>query len=287
MSFESQRKEIISICKNLLDEGKVSLILGFTEGQAGNSSSPFFIRSGDEADGLKWDDTCTTTLAKYLLEKKEGVAIVAKPCDARAIVMYMAENKIDRNKIYIIGVECCGMKDKNGMPAPGCENCKFNTPPIYDILVKNGVSRMTENVTAGTGKAEAVYSDKLKRFNKEIEKCILCFSCRQACYGCYCETCFIDRNVPNWLPKQPDIGAKMVYHLGRAMHLAGRCVECGACERTCPSGVNIRYLVKDLADFCKELYGYTPGENPDDIPAMTSFDQNDREIGFMGGEHDD
>jgi ferredoxin len=71
------------------------------------------------------------------------------------------------------------------------------------------------------------------------------------------------------------------------MHLAGRCVGCGACERVCPSNVKIRYLAKDLADFCQELYGYRPGENPDEVPAMTSFDQDDKEVGFLGGESND
>lgn len=289
MSFESQRNEIIDICKNLLDEGKASVILGFTEGQAGKNSAPFFIRSKAEADNLKWDDTCTTNLAKYLLEKKEGAAIIAKPCDARAIVMYMAENRIDRNKIYIIGVECRGMKDKDGKPAPGCEDCAFSMPPLYDVIVRNGDSEVpaAEHFAFKGVHDDPVFSDKFERFRKEIEKCILCYSCRQACYGCYCETCFVERNIPNWLPNEPDTGMKMVFHLGRAMHLAGRCVECGACERACPSNVKIRYLAKDLAAFCKELYGYQPGEKPGEIPAMTSYDQNDREIGFMGGEHND
>lgn len=287
MSFEGQRKEIINICRNLLDEGKVSLILGFAEGQIEGSSAPYFIRNKDEVDYLKWDDSCTTTLAKYLLEKKENTAIIAKPCDARAIVMYLAENKLDRNTIYIIGVECAGMRDKNGMPAHWCQECTIRTLPIYDIIVKNDDAEISTVVQKDIHKVESTFSDKLARFRNEISKCILCYSCRQACYGCYCETCFVDRNIPNLLPNEPDIGAKMVFHLGRAMHLAGRCVECGACERACPSNVNIRYLVKDLGDFCRELYGYQPGVNQDEIPAMTAFSQNDKEVGFVGGEHDD
>jgi len=286
MSFKNQREEIIAICKNLLDEGKANLILGFADGPTGEGSVPFFIRKKDEVDDIKWDDACTTNLAKYLLEKKEGAAIIAKPCDARAIVMYMAENQIDRSKIYIIGVECAGMKDKNGAPPPGCLECTLRTPPIFDILVKNDNSSVQGAVNTHDREEEPGFADKLARFQKEISKCILCYSCRQACYGCYCETCFMDRNMPNWLPNELDIGSKMMFHLGRTMHLAGRCVECGACERACPSSVKIRYLIKELTDFCEELYGYRAGINPDEIPALTAFDQNDREVGFLGGEDD-
>jgi ferredoxin len=81
-------------------------------------------------------------------------------------------------------------------------------------------------------------------------------------------------------------GAKMTFHLGRAMHLAGRCVECGACERVCPSGVKIRYLIQELTDLCKEEYGYEAGINPDEVPAMATYNTKDREIGFLGGEED-
>jgi len=287
MGFEGQRQEITDICRDLFDQNKVSLILGFTSGEPEGSSVPFFMRKPEDIDRLKWDDTCTPNLTKYLTEKKDKLAIIAKPCDSRAIAMYMAEKQIDRSNVYIIGVECAGMKDRSGNSAPGCKDCTVKTPPVYDVLVRNDSIKLETNAAVADKNAEAAFEDKLLRFRKEISKCILCFSCRQACYGCYCDTCFIDRNIPNWLPSELDAGRKMVFHLGRAMHLAGRCVECGACERTCPSGVNIRYLVKDLSDFCRELYGYQAGINADEVPAMTSFSQGDREVGFLGGEDND
>lgn len=282
MSFEQQKNELVKVCKNLLDNGKVKLIIGFTAGEEGGSSVPFFIRDTDDLEGVTWDSTCTASLAKYLTEKKEDVAIIAKPCDARAIVMYLVENQIDRNKIYIIGMECPGMSNKDGTPVSACSECTLRVPPIYDVLVKNG--NASAETVLKTDNNDQRGTDKLARFKGEMKKCILCFSCRQACYGCYCETCFVERGIPNWLPSDVNVGSKMVFHLGRAMHLAGRCVGCGACENACPSGVNIRYLVKDLADFCKELYGYEPGTDPDELPAMTAFDFNDKEVGFLGGE---
>ena len=94
----------------------------------------------------------------------------------------------------------------------------------------------------------------------------------------------MDRTVPNFLPGELDEGAKMTYHLGRAMHLASRCVECGECERVCPSGVHIRYLIEELNGFCKEEYGYEPGMDEDATPALAVFRSDDREVGFLGGE---
>lgn len=284
MSFESQRAEIINMGKKLLAEGNIKAVLAFARGDIEDNAIPRFFRSAEDLENMKWDESCTPNLAKYLTEKKEKVAIVAKPCDARAIVMYVVEKQIDRNNVYIIGVECAGMKGKNGMPAPGCDECKTGTPPIFDAVVKNPDSPGTSSGTEETGKMIDKLENSLERFQNEMKKCILCFTCRQACYGCYCKTCFIDRDLPNWRPAEVDTGTKMTFHLGRAMHLAGRCIECGACERACPSGVNVRYLVKEVTDLCRELYGYSAGMDPAETPAIAAFDFGDREVGFVGGE---
>lgn len=281
MGFKEQRLEIMSICRELIENKKVELILGFTSGENGETAIPFFIRDVSDIEKIRWDETCTPNLAKYLTEKARAgkIAIIAKPCDARAIVMYMVEKQIDRDSLYIIGVECAGMKGKDGNAAPGCGECGERVPPVYDVLVEHGELPSFSKTKADVKNKE---EDKFARFKKEIDKCILCFSCRQACYGCYCSTCFIDRGMPDWSPSDPDSGRKMMFHLGRAMHLAGRCVGCGACEKVCPSGVKIRYLVQKLECFCEELYGTKPGINPDEAPAVTVFDQSDKEVGFLG-----
>jgi len=288
MSFEKQENQMIEVCTKLLEEGKVDVIIGFSSGQLDDNAIPYFAREARDIEAMKWDDTCTPNLAKYVLEKKGKVAIVAKPCDARALVMYQIEKQINRNDVYIIGMECPGMKKSDGTPAPGCDECTVRIPPVYDVLIKADQDQV--NVKQGADEssmqsaAESDMKDKLKRFQEEMKKCTLCFACRQACYGCYCKTCFIDRDVPNWLPPDLDISTKMMFHLGRTMHLAGRCVECGACERVCPSGVNIRYLIKELTKLCKDEYGYNAGMDVNEIPAMSAFSPNDREIGFLGGE---
>lgn len=298
MSFDKQKDELINICSKLLNENEVSLILGFTKGEFEEKAIPLFLRKSEEIEKLKWDDSCIPNLAKYLIGKKEKAAIIAKPCDVRAISMYIAEKQMDRDSVYIVGVECGEMRDHNGEILSACAECKVKIPPMCDVLVSKHEDKENIPMVQGKGYNSSIpATDSLKgkqqkltlertleRFQNEMKKCILCFACRQACYGCYCTTCFIDSNVPNWSPGDPDIGMKMFFHLGRTMHLAGRCIECGACENACPSGVKIRYLIKELTKICEELYGYRAGMNPDEIPAMSAFAINDREIGFLGGD---
>jgi formate dehydrogenase (coenzyme F420) beta subunit len=282
MNIEQQKKEIQRICNKLLDEGKYKVIIGFISSGEGNGASPHFIREHSDVEMLKWDRYCMPNLAKYLLDIKEPAAIIAKPCDARAVSMYITEKQKARKDVFIIGVECPGMLDSDGKLLPACAECEIRTPPIYDELIEgDGFEKAEENRNKKEVENNKENEGRFERFEKELNKCILCFACRQACYACYCKTCFMDREMPDWLPGDPDMSTKMVFHLGRAIHLAGRCIGCGACENACPSGVSLRYLMKDLADYTKELYNYVPGMDPDEKPAMINYDTDDSEPGFL------
>ena len=47
--------------------------------------------------------------------------------------------------------------------------------------------------------------------------------------------------------------------MGRAYHLAGRCVGCDECERVCPMDIPISLLNLKLAQEVDELFGYQAG----------------------------
>ena len=269
MIYEEKTKIIQESARKLLLDKKADVIIAYRGGGLSGLQVPFIVNHPDEVKDIEWGDRCWQNLAKYLLGIDKKAGIVAKPCDSRAINEYIKENQVKRENVHIISVECSGIVDENGDLRPGCAECG-------DRISLPGIKEAAEE-------KESLAGDFAK-FRKEIDKCILCFACRQACFGCYCKSCFIEREVPDWQPADIDAGTKMTFHLGRAMHLAGRCVECGSCEASCQSGVNVRYITKEVSDFIYEVYGYKAGMDADEKSALLTHSPDDSEIGFLGGE---
>ena len=67
----------------------------------------------------------------------------------------------------------------------------------------------------------------------------------------------------------------MAFHLVRAYHLAGRCLDCGACSRACPMNIDLRVLRKKLQKDGLELFGYEAGLDPETEPALATFRPDD------------
>jgi ferredoxin len=291
IDYEKQSLKLIETAEKLLADGAVDMVLGIKNNPEAGWPTPFFAKKPEDAKNLIWTEECHINLANYLIEVKDKkTAVAAKACDVRSIINLIAENQLKRENITIIGMECSGMK-KNGKLAPGCDACPSSIPNIYDIAIAADGSETYLNLempNSGENVTEwAIHStvqERFDRFMKEIDKCILCFACRQACQGCYCVTCFIDRKATPWEQIDADKSTKIAFHLTRAMHLAGRCTDCGACEKVCPSGVNLKYLFKGLSEFVEETYGFKAGADPEETPALNRYSPDDKQVAFLGGD---
>ena len=138
-------KAIINRAKELLQDGKVSCIIGY----AGNSDSyrlhPFIAKSVDDAGKLTFNHYALNNLAPFLpiiLKSFPGrVGIFAKGCDVAQIYSTIKENKLNRADIFIIGIECHGVADdylKNWCVqniAPKCAGCLLQTPILIDEII--------------------------------------------------------------------------------------------------------------------------------------------------------
>jgi ferredoxin len=63
-----------------------------------------------------------------------------------------------------------------------------------------------------------------------------------------------------------------------AMHLAGRCTECGECERVCPVEIPVALMKKKLNQIVKKLLDYESGIDPQKQPPLLTFDPSEKGI---------
>jgi ferredoxin len=240
------------------------------------------------------------------------VAVVAKGCDSRNIVIHMLENQVKREQVYVIGVPCKGMIDKRRIntelagrealqveEADGkvkvsgkgfelsldrqaflqqnCSICTHRNPVIHDELVAEPVAEQSGvDRYADVREIEAMSpEEKWAHFDKLLEPCIRCNACRNACPLCYCPTCFVDESRPQWVGKTTDPTDVRTFHFLRAFHVAGRCTDCGSCERACPMGIQVRQFTKKLEKEVKEVWGYEAGIVEDQRPPLDTYRPED------------
>lgn len=274
-------KEIQSRAKDLLEKGEVDVVIGFAKGTLLGVSTPFFAHTSDEAERLIIDSYCHQNLSIYVLqtERKGKIAVLARGCESRSILTLIKEQQIERQDVYIIGIPCEGIADKDseGLHS-SCQVCCYKNPVISDELIGQAVKeqeidRFKEIATFSEKSAEERWS----YFESQVSKCIRCYACRQACPSCYCPSCFVDQSQPAWFGKTTNLSDTSIFHIVRALHMAGRCVDCGACARACPMNVDLRRLTLKMEQEVKNRFEYTTGINLEESAPLAAFKTDDTE----------
>jgi len=278
-------KKLKDKAKELLKNKQVDLFIGYKRAADKISAAPGFITQEEQADSLIWDAYCVYNLASYLMEfpgKKK--AIMVKPCDARAIIVLLQENQIKREELFIIGLECSGVIDqKRGLAFDEkCKNCQLPASGLYDLFIEDKNKKdkpakpddFDEYESIRKSEAKSLVQ-RLKFWEEEFSRCIRCYACRQVCPMCYCPKCVAEQTMPAWFSKAAGLNGNFSWNVTRAIHLAGRCVGCGECERACPVGIPLREINKKIEKDIKELFNYETGLNIEQKPLLSSFDKSD------------
>ena len=281
--------------RELLSCGKVACVIGYEKGTH-NRTRPVFIYTEDAVERLVWNKDCTHNLTVYLrraiyppLGKQNGepgksVAIVAKPCDSRAINVHLAGNHFQRDQVHVIGMACEGILDKqqqyrmDHILQERCLHCTERLPVIYDTLIGEPPANQVEPTTS----ARLYYLETLSPIERmdfwlsHFDRCIRCYACRQVCPMCDCPTCLFEQDDSLWVGPGIRLDEKRIYHLGRAYHLAGKCVDCHECERVCPVNIPISLINSKLNLEMEKFFGYRAGEQAIPSPLLTILSGEER-----------
>ena len=258
-----------SLAAELLASGEAALVLGHEPGTAGRRR-PLFARTADQAARLVHDEGCWHNLAVYLTKaevKRLGrAAIVATPAILRSLVQLSAERQLEDGAVLALAVGSDGSVQRLASLAE-VQARLAALPEQVPPPARAGIERLTALSLA----------ERRAFWERELGRCIRCYACRAACPMCYCERCTTECNRPQWIPVASHGLGNLEYHLMRAMHLAGRCVECGSCARACPVGIPVGLLAVYAEESVRRQFDGTVPQGGRREYALSTFRSGDKE----------
>ncbi|MBE3589042.1 MAG: Coenzyme F420 hydrogenase/dehydrogenase, beta subunit C-terminal domain [Thermoanaerobacteraceae bacterium] len=238
------------------------------------------------------------------------VAVVVKGCDSRAVVRLLQDQQIQREQVVVLGIPCSGLvnpaaaamqldpaarvvsagedgqafqletdrgtvnlnREENLLAK--CRDCENHTPVLADIMLGEGIP---EEAPADPFKEvklmeELPVTEKSAFWDRQFSRCLRCYACRNVCPACTCRECIFDQAEPCWVAKANNLSENTAFHLIRAFHVAGRCVDCGECDRVCPVDIPLRLLNRKILKDIKDLFHVsTPGTILEEPPVLGAF----------------
>jgi len=245
--------------RDLLENHRVDVFLAYKDLDGHQIPWAFDRDNLDELEDLEVGparyplDKLAARLAGAKPELKIG--LIARDCNHRALKVMAAGHQLDLDKVETISLACCPSKLQDHAA------CSYLEPEPAGAYKKSvGVDNRADPQELEPLRPK----ERLARWSYEFEKCIKCYGCRNICPVCYCQECSLehpDLISPGRLPPETPI-----FHLTRAVHMAGRCVDCGLCEEACPMDIPLRLLYREVNRIVLRLFDFQAGADLSQSP---------------------
>jgi len=240
--------------KELLDSGEIKGFLGLA--LKNGHIAPHLFQTAEELDMLELGDKNKPGDARYPLTKyltnihkaypEDTFGILVRGCDDRALTTLYTWNQLRPDRVVTVGIAC---------PQELADACECATP--YPAEITAGEPAEGRESTSVNEVENLVLTDRFSYWMDEFVKCVKCYGCSNVCPMCFCNDCSLkcDELVKNGqLP--PEIP---VFHHTRAMHMVGRCIDCGLCEEACVSNIPLRTLYKKVNSILDQQFDFQTG----------------------------
>ncbi|MFV0350520.1 MAG: 4Fe-4S dicluster domain-containing protein [Halodesulfovibrio sp.] len=106
----------------------------------------------------------------------------------------------------------------------------------------------------------------------QMRRCVRCYACRNTCPMCVCrDHCISTSRNPHWVSQETSSAENFMFQMIHTMHLAGRCIECGECQRACPVDLPIMLFRRTMVNAVKNTFDYVSGADPEATPPLLTF----------------
>jgi ferredoxin len=238
--------------RKLLEEGKVAGYLGYKLVE-GHPLPHFFT-----PDNLEELDQAIVAPgnARYPLDKllqvlvasypEETFAIQVRGCDERGLNELYKWGQLDPEKVVLVGIAC---------PQEQADYCECSGPwaSVIDYGEKCEPVLASQRVIRVEG---LPLQESFQEWLDHFARCVKCYGCRDVCPMCFCKECSLEHPELMSIGKVPP---DTIFQLVRAIHMAGRCIDCGLCEEACPADIPLRVLYKKGNALVKEFFDYETG----------------------------
>ena len=249
-----------------LEDGTIDIFIGYKIVKGHPLPHCFTLSNLDEINELVVGplryplEGIATDIAAEQPDSKIGILV--RDCNTRALNVLYIWNQLDRDNIKTVTVNCCPSRLKQH------GDCSYLEPE------KAGTYKQQVGLDSNMDTADLEAFDQEERLGRwmyEFQKCIKCYGCRNICPVCFCKECSLehpDLVGPGKLP--PDVP---IFHLIRAVHMAGRCIDCGLCEDACPVDIPLRLLYRKVNEIVLDVFDYDTGTHPDQSPFSVLGDE--------------
>lgn len=252
--------DITGQVERLLKERKVDIFLAYRDFCGHLIPHGYTLENLDELENLKTSNIrySLEKFATHLAKKDPNlkIGIIARDCTERSLNVLYTWDQLKPENIQTIGQNCCPSRTR------AHADCSLLAPH------ETGSFKHEKGVDFNSDPAEFLENfDNAERFDRwmyEFNKCIKCYGCRNICPVCFCPDCSLenpDLVEPGTLPPEVPI-----FHLVRAVHMAGRCIDCGLCEDACPADIPLRFLYRQMNEIVEQVFDYTPGSGIEKSP---------------------